>query len=425
MYRKLGVFEKATLVANKHAPFNIVSVLKMENAPAPERAREAFASLQQRHPFLRVRIIEDGKAPRFEPVNPGAFQFETVDRSGPDDWRNYTLREMAHRIDHAAGPLFRVVYVYAHGDAELIVNLHHGIADAASGMNLLEEFLELSSGAETEMPLLAPLPATESRFPDEFHRIRGMVNTARYALASMGGMLAYLWHTRNKRTPQVRLGGAGKIATRTLSEELVNQLSRAGRAKRITLNSILNAALLLALNRTLYAGEALPMRTFSFADLRPFTVPPTPEQDLGSYIAMLDYAIDLKKGEDVWLLAARLHAKIYTSLKRRDKFAAVLMSESLLKMMTGMKVMRFGAAALNYTSYVPLKPAYGEIHVTGLHGFVSAFDLGPEISSQARLFNDEIWWDFIYLETDMDANTVEGLLDELVKILKDAVKEGQ
>ena len=93
--------------------------------------------------------------------------------------------------------------------------------------------------------------------------------------------------------------------------------------------------------------------------------------------------------------------------------------------MTGMKVMRFGAAALNYTSYVPLKPAYGEIHVTGLHGFVSAFDLGPEISSQARLFNDEIWWDFIYLETDMDANTVEGLLDELVKILKDAVKEGQ
>ena len=425
MYRKLGVFEKATLIANQHAPFNIVSVLKMENAPAPTRAREVFASLQRRHPFLRVRIGEDGAAPRFEPVESGDFFFETIERNGLEDWREYTLREMDHRIDHAAGPLFRVVYVYADGNAELIFNVHHGIADAASGMNLLGEFLLLSSGIETELPLLAPLPPPESRFPAQFHGFRRALNTAKYALASMGGMLAYLWRTRSKRTPPVRLGGAARIATLTLPDGLVNQLSRTGRADGITLNSILNAALVLALNRTLYGGEALPMRTFAFADLRPFTDPPTSEQDLGNYIAMLDYSLDLRSGEGVWSLAARLQDKIYTSLKSGDKFAAVLMSESLLKMITGMKVMRFGAAALNYTSYVPLNSNYADIRVTGLHGFISAMDLGPEISSQARLFNDEVWWDFMYLDTDMDADTANRLLDELIKILKDAVKEGQ
>jgi len=425
MYRNLGVFEKATLVANKHAPFNIVSVLKMENAPEPGSAREVFVSLQRRHPFLRVRIVEGGGVPRFEPVESGNFFFETVERNGIEDWREYTLREMDHLIDYAAGPLFRVVYVYADGEAELILNIHHGIADAASGINLLSEFLILSSGIETDLPLLASLPAPESRFPAQFHGFLRALNTAKYAVASMGGMLAYLWQTRNKRTPPVRLGGEGQIATITLPEELVSQLSRAGRADGITLNSTLNAALVLALNRTLYAGEALPMRTFAFADLRPFTVPPTPEKDLGNYIAMLDYNIDLQPGEDFWSLAARLQEKIYVSLKRGDRFAAVLMSESLLKMITRMKFMRFGAAALNYTSYVPLQPVYGNIRVAGLHGFVSAFDLGPEISSQARLFNDEVWWDFIYLDTDMDADTADELLTELVKILNDAVKQGQ
>ena len=96
------------------------------------------------------------------------------------------------------------------------------------------------------------------------------------------------------------------------------------------------------------------------------------------------------------------------------------MSESLMKMFIRMKSMRLGATALNYSGNVLLKTQYGKIKVVGLHGFVSAYDLGPEMASQARLFNDEIWWDFMYLDTDMCTALAESILAEVMSILKRA-----
>jgi len=188
----------------------------------------------------------------------------------------------------------------------------------------------------------------------------------------------------------------------------------------ITLNSLLNAALVLAVNRHLYKGQPVTTRTFSFADLRPYTQPPTPPEYLANYISMMGYTLDVAGNMDFWELARRLHGKIYRSLKYGDKFSASLMSEALLRMFTKMKSMRFGATALNYSGFVPLKTQYGKIKLVGLHGFVSGYDLGPEMASQARLFNDQIWWDFIYLDTDMDAEMAGNIIGEVKAILEGA-----
>jgi hypothetical protein len=135
---------------------------------------------------------------------------------------------------------------------------------------------------------------------------------------------------------------------------------------------------------------------------------------------MMGYTVDVAGDMDFWKLARDVHQKIYRSLKHGDKFSASLMSESLLNMFTKMKSMRFGATALNYSGNVPLKTHYGNIKVVGLHGFVSGYDLGPEIASQARLFNDQVWWDFIYLDTDMDAALAETIIAEVKLILENA-----
>jgi hypothetical protein len=89
-------------------------------------------------------------------------------------------------------------------------------------------------------------------------------------------------------------------------------------------------------------------------------------------------------------------------------------------MFTRMKSMRFGAVALNYNGYVPLDTQYRLMKLVGLHGFVSGYDLGPEMASQARLFNNQLWWDFIYLETDMDDVLAAKITNEVVIILEHA-----
>ena len=82
--------------------------------------------------------------------------------------------------------------------------------------------------------------------------------------------------------------------------------------------------------------------------------------------------------------------------------------------------MRMGSTALNYGGAVSLEAQYGEIKVTGLYAFLSSYDLGPEVSAQARLFKDELWIDFMFLETDMNRETAKIIVGEVKAILEGA-----
>ncbi len=419
MLRELGVFEKALLISNRHAPFNVVSVLQMEAAPAPETVRAALTRLQARHPLLRARIVNRGKRSFFEAIS-AELPFHVIQRSGDESWRQVAEQEMAFAHQAARGPLFRVIYLYGQEQGDLVFNFHHTIMDASSGVHLLDELLRWCAAEKTNLPALQPVEALEERFPPPYAGPWRGLATARYALAQMVDMIGYRWRNRVKRMPIVQPGGRTHTATLVLPEPLAASLAQTGRRAGLTLNSLLNAALLLATNRHLYEGKPVAMRTFTFVDMRPFTQPPTPAEHLGSYISMLGQTIDVRGDQEYWTLARNLHQKIYRSLKSGDKFSASLMSEGMLSMLTRYQIMRFGATALSYSGVVPLAKRYADIRVVGLHGFISAFDLGPELGSQARLFHEQIWWDFIYLDSDMDAQLAEKILAEIRSILENA-----
>ena len=59
MKRELGTFERALIIADKYAPFHSVSVLRLEGAPSPEIVRNALKVLQNHHPFLSARLLQE------------------------------------------------------------------------------------------------------------------------------------------------------------------------------------------------------------------------------------------------------------------------------------------------------------------------------------------------------------------------------
>ena len=126
------------------------------------------------------------------------------------------------------------------------------------------------------------------------------------------------------------------------------------------------------------------MRTFSFASLRPYVQPPLGDEDLASYISLLRYTVLVSGGIEFWSLARNLHKKIYSSLKSGDKFVAATLAEPLMKMVTSSKSFRMASTALNYSGVVPVQSVYGSIRVMGLHGFVSAYDLGLNFPQRHR-----------------------------------------
>jgi hypothetical protein len=424
LLRKLGVFERALLISDRHSPFNVVGVVQLENPPEPARLQAALEALQERHYLLQARIANPDSHPAFERMPEVRLAFSSIPRKAPDQWQEIVEQEMALRFDPTCGPLFRVSYLYAPDKADLVITFFHSIMDAVSGTNLVDELLRLAALPDIGKPVGATslnlAPPVEGLFPPAFKGVRRIPALLAYFFSQMGEEMAYRWQVRGKRIARVKPGGKGHILSLVLPETLLESLSQRARREKVTLNSLLNASMLLAVNRNLYAGLSQPMQTFAFADLRPYLHPPAPKEDLVTHISMLRFTVRVGGKQEIWELTRDLHQRIYASLKYGSKFIATLMSEPLMKMFTGIKSMRMAATGLNYTAAVALQETYGEIRVTGLHAFISAMDIGPELSAQARIFNEQLWMDFMYLDTDMDAGMAEKIVGELKAILEKA-----
>jgi len=426
--RELGILERALLIADQHAPFHIVSVLQLENAPSPHILKQALQILQNRHPFLRSRLLHEKGKYYFAKLVEPALPFYFLPRWNADHWVYVAEVELAKRIDALSGPLFRCTYLYseAHERGDIIFSFFHSIVDASSVSQFLHELLTVCASfmdQKTVSPYeLPPTPPAESRFPTAFRGLPLTLNQVRYAFQQMIDEFVYQMQTRGKRIPPLHNHAShGHILSTQLSEELTESLAQRARKEGMTLNSVLNAAMLLAVNRHLYAGQQVLMRTFSFASLRPYVQPPLGDEDLACYISLLRYTVLVSGGVDFWSLARNLHKKIYSSLKSGDKFVAATLAEPLMKMVTRAKSFRMAATALNYSGVVPVQASYGNIRVIGLHGFVSVYDLGPEFSSEAQIFKDQLFWDFMYLEADMSREEANAIVEEIKSILKAAM----
>jgi hypothetical protein len=432
MKRELGTFERALFITDQHAPFHIVNVLRLEYAPPPQILRQALKVLQNHHPFLSSRLLhETGKYYLASLIEPG-LPFHFLPRWNNDHWFQVAEVELGKRMDVSTGPLFRCTYLFDSNNSrgDIIFSFCHSIVDAASVSQLMSELLTTCAAFMDQRTVtvyeLPPTPPVESRFPASYRGLQLTMNMLGYAARQFADEVFYRLRTRGKRIPSLHMKPwHGRILSMQLSEELIEPFAQRARREGVTLNSALNAAMLLAVNRNLYAGQPVPMRTFTFADLRPYVKPPLSNDQLACYISMLRYTFSVSGGLDFWELARSLHEKFYSSFKSGDKFSAVVMAESLMKMVTRLKAFRMSATALNYNGAVPVQPNYEKIKVTGLHGFVSAYDLGPELSAQAQIFNGQLIWDFTYLDADMNQEEARGIIEEIKSILHTAVARSE
>jgi hypothetical protein len=416
MSRPLGVFERALAFSDRYATFNVAIVLRMENAPAPAVAGEALAAVQAQHPLLGA-AIRNGK------YVPGAAPPPVLDvrpTGGESDWLSTVEAELDRGFDPHAGPLHRMIYLTGAGRGDLLWVFYHSILDGASAVHVLDEFLRLCAGTpETRAVPRTPsalAPAAETQFPASARGLRGGLGRMRYALAQSAEQAGYLWHTRNTARPAIAPAGHSRVLADIWPEPLVAALTQSCRQHGVTLNSLLNAALVLAVNRRLRGGRPEPMQTFTFADLRAHAAPPDDADPLVNYASMLRLTVPASGVTDIWALARDVQARIYHALKTGDKYHAHMMAETTMRMFVALKSMRMGAAALSYAGTLPLSARYGDITLTALHAFVSSINIGPLMSAQARLFDERLWLDFSYFDGDMDHANAGQVVAEMRSI---------
>lgn len=427
MKRRLGIFEQTQAFANTHFPFNAVVVLRLTGAPAVETLQKALGLLRSRHPLLGAGICSFDGHLCFDTDGVPPVPFKALHRHSDQDWRTLAEEELSNSFDLAVGPLLRVAYLGPEGaerSAELVLTFQHVIMDAASGTSLISELLGLCAELEAGRPLqdvqMQPFPpAAEAHFSAGMKRGR-----SGFILRQLADELNYQWHSRGKRQPPVYARGKSRILPLQLSAQTTADLVQRCRRQRVTLNSALAAALLLVAQRRLYGGEERLLRNFIFANLRPYVDPPLAADNLGSCFAMLRITTRVPGDGDFWSLARTLSTQVYQAAKRGDKYHNLLMSRTVMKMMLGQDRFRMAHTALSYTGVANLPVDYDGLHLAGLHAFVSNFVLGPEYTAQVRIFAARLWWDFVYLDCDMDTQEAGILAGEILMLLEESAHVG-
>lgn len=418
----MGNMETAQASTNEYFPFNAVIVLRLKNGPSAQMLRATFSALQRRHPLLTVHIRREKGRYFFVSDGISEIPLKEVARLSSRHWQQVVEEELNRKFDVSTGPLVRCFYLTgpdSKEESELILSFQHAIMDAASAASLLPEILSLCREVEP-LPLLPPV---QDLFPPAFKGLRRKWKSLSFFRRQLGDEFRYQLGTRGRRKAPIHPSGQCKILPLKLASGTTAALGKGCRKKRVTLNSLLTAAMLMAVHRHLYDGLPLPLRHIHMADLRPYLTPPLEALHLGSYFSMMRFTVGLEENPAVWELAAKVNDTTYAALKRGDKFCANLFSARLMGMLFRFKAFRMAATAMSFTGPVTLARNYGNTEVQEIHAFVSNFVLGPEYTAQVRLFNGRLCWDILYLDSDMDAKQAGIIADEIFTILESAVEE--
>jgi hypothetical protein len=421
--RALAGLEHAMRLTDAVVPFNVVVVLRLEGELAPSALRAALDTLQRRHPLLRAACVGPTKKPFFQFETAGPIPLEVCERPTPESWIAVAEEELVRRFDLDAGPLLRCRYLAGRSCGDLIVTFQHMIVDATSAVRFIGDLLSLSAGVTRgdrgNIPEEGLLPAS-ALFPSQF---KG-VSFARAVAAFMGRQVAdeirFRWHSRGVRKPAITDTGKCRIIPIRFPAALTSALIQASRARRLTLNSVLGAGLLTAVQRCLYPSPRVPLRHLVFADLRPRLRTTIPDDMLGVFLTMIRFTVMVEREGDLWTLARDIQESTLRAERSGERHLAFKLSPAVLNIVLHQRAFRWCATAFSYSGPPDLPLEYGSFELKGIHAFPTNWNTGPEYSALARLFRGELWWDILYLDNDMDRAKAQEIAREVQAILTEA-----
>ncbi len=159
MVRPLSAVEHAFWLANLSANNHIVYAAELEGTATPREWRDAFDTLQRRHPVLRVRIpATAGGWPYLEFVHgrpiPVRHAVDAIwDSAGiAHEWLNETLaHELQQPVDSGTAPLMRAVIASDRGRSVVIVAVSHVLYDGISVARCIGDLVRVLNGEQLDV----------------------------------------------------------------------------------------------------------------------------------------------------------------------------------------------------------------------------------------------------------------------------------
>jgi NRPS condensation-like uncharacterized protein len=144
--RPLGCGERFFRLYSLAFPVHFCLVAQIEGAVDLAKLSAGLEQVRRRHPALRVCIVDDAETgPAFYGTdNPIEICPAPVEADA--DWRGVVERELNRPFDTVPGPLMRATALWASDGVSIVLTFHHAIADALSGIRVLNDLMRALAG---------------------------------------------------------------------------------------------------------------------------------------------------------------------------------------------------------------------------------------------------------------------------------------
>ena len=423
--RSLNPIEHSFTLIDNFYPFNAVVVLKLKNGPKAHILRSSLNRLQLLHPLLKVAIknkkdrlwFEENKELKSIPLN-------IVEREGDNHWERLVRYELNNGFDLSEGPLVRVNYLISDTEplnTEIILTFHHAIIDAETLLIIADEILKISGNQESTTDdtfglLTHPVaPDLKSVLPKSHRGIRLYFQFIPFIFRQIKDEILYKIASNKVKDSKIPENSENNILTLTFDHDETSAIIKWSRKKRTTINSILSAAMLVIVNQFNYKGEKLLLRAIQFGNLRPYLISSVQHSAGGCFVSLFRFSVRLQK--DMVKMATFIDKQYLNTSRRGDKFIFALIGKFLMKTTIKARNARLGNTALSYAGHLNLGQIYGNIQLTGLHGFITNNCLGAEFTGFAKIFQGKLSIDLNFLTAETSREKAEEMTKELKKLI--------
>ena len=304
------------------SPYSIVTmVARIRGSVSESMLRSAVSQVQQRHPNLRVRIIEDDdRDPWFTSEGAKEIPIEIVPRESDDHWIKVVQESCQIPFEFETQPAIRFVLVQSPNISELIILCHHIICDGLSLAYLARDLMVHLGDPTREVEVLPdPLPIDLNNIPKD---------------VSVNAIVRYFINRINKKWEQDKIffdqedyrnlneaywmNYQHQMFSVELSEAQTFALVDRCRKEKVTVNSALTTAFAGA--QTIVQGEKPFHSSIGVAgSLRDRLQRPVGEV-MGFFAGVVTLKYKYNSNIEFWENARRFHRKVKPLFNNRNLF---------------------------------------------------------------------------------------------------------
>jgi hypothetical protein len=416
--RPLGAGEHIFWLHDRAHPLHFALTAQIQGQFTVSQLQQALHLVQQRHPFLRVRIaLDEAEQPWFV-ENSADIPLRVVQRQSEQHWQREVEREIATPFVWSQAPLLRVVLVHSSNSAELselIVVCHHSIADGISGTYLIRDILQaITTPTDFGQSLSVP-PSIENlitgKTPEQVSLSKSVPKFTSDFFVEQ----------------RAKQNNGSLVSSGSLSPETTRLLIARCRQEQTSVHAAICAAFLLAVCQQNHSEQPQRVNCASPISLRPYLAPIN-QEDVSFYMDAERTLHCLSADANFWEVARTAKQQLRQSMTANHLFEKSFHLQEWLSthpnpddaLQVFKEQLDYDIAVSNLTR-LTIAQQFGDLELQAIYGPVVTTGVKNDCLVGVATLGDQLFFTLVCSDKVMSRSESKTLHEEAIHLLKKAI----